>query len=417
MKKFCFFALAIITALITLNAQNVIKVVTNDGKTVRYSKDDIVRIEFYPTGNGTADDGRPFTVTPAEGVVKSLSSFEFTFTNYSDIKLADNGIALLYADGAAAPLDYMRPTVSGNTVKATLTKTIEEGGIYSVVIPAGFLTMTETATGEPYTNEEVRVTYQIEGGNQMPPLVGDFYYSDGTWSTSLLKKEGVEPIGIVFYVGINAADNAAYYTTKDGKSMRENFHGYVVSLKDATLDAKGNNVAVAWSFFDGSDSGCGCSVSQTDFMGYTNTAAIKERADKYYGGLSDGTVNFPATYYACVAFDRAVPAPAQSSGWFLPSAGQLDYILNSVYYLTNGMSESTPYIQKSLKTLEDNGYNVGYLDANGTRYWASNEQYDSEGHSYRALRARTGADFSGGFGIEWANKNAGSTFVRAILAF
>ena len=417
MKKFCFCALAIMAVLISMHAQNVIKVVTKEGNTIKYNPENIARIEFYPDEIG-ADNGI-FTVVPKEGVVKKLDSFVFTFTNYSDIKLSDNCIAFLYADGTAAPLDYMRPTVSGNTVKISLTKPIESGGVYSVVIPADFLTMTETATGATYSNEEVRVTYLIEGGSLQAPMVGDFYYSDGTWSTSLLKKDGVEPIGIVFFVGINngAGDNAAYYTTKEGKSMRESFNGYVISLTDATMDATGNNHEVAWSFFDGGDPGCGCSVSETDFKGYTNTEAIKSRADKDYGGLADKTVNFPATYYACVAFDKTVPAPAQSSGWFLPSAGQFNYIMNSVYYLTNGMNESTPYIQKSLNVLKENGYKVKFLDQNGTRYWTSNEQYDSSGHSYRALRARTGADYSGGYAIAWANKNAGGTYVRAILAF
>ena len=54
MKKFCFFALMIITTLITLNAQNVIKVVTNDGKTVRYMIPDKVR-EYIKEHNLYAD--------------------------------------------------------------------------------------------------------------------------------------------------------------------------------------------------------------------------------------------------------------------------------------------------------------------------------------------------------------------------
>ena len=115
------------------------------------------------------------------------------------------------------------------------------------------------------------------------------------------------------------------------------FHGYVVSLRDATY-YDGEHNPVAWSFYDGWDDGCSCSVSTNDFLGYNNTAAIRARANKDFNGLSGESSNFPATYYATDYFDAQVPAPAQSSGWFLPSAYQLKYIYDRVYFIPTAVT-------------------------------------------------------------------------------
>ena len=79
------------------------------------------------------------------------------------------------------------------------------------------------------------------------PRIGDIYYSDGTWSTNL--KEGATPIGIVFRVGIasDMSDREAFYTKKDGVTPFDEFHGYVVALRDATAKDD-TNEGVWWSF-------------------------------------------------------------------------------------------------------------------------------------------------------------------------
>lgn len=540
MKKYCFFALALVIALFTLNAQS-FKIFTKDGKAVEYSNDDVVSVEFdhedtpdlkfddhftaihpeegtvdleaTPLGIGrisiemkgififnekcrenvtiaseseviydfpatehernqcyheggvmgnatdfiyvvdnagyttpgtytlTIPDGyylnydggvlggktftftieapapeQSFTVVPAEGVVASLQNFEFTFDNYKDLQLNSSvsTVCFLYKDGSTTPYNYATPIISGtSTFKLNFTSEVTEGGIYSVVVPAGVLKMKESVSGKEYTNDEIRATYQIEGGKASAPLVGDFYYSDGTWSTSLLKKDGVVPVGVVFYVGVHPTDRAAYYTSKDGKSMAGDFHGYVVSITNATPD----NTGVAWSFWDGSDKGCGGSLAEDDFMGYTNSLSIKDRADKNYNGLSaNESTNFPATYYAMIDYENNVPAPAQSSGWFLPSAGQANYLMTTTYYLPSGMPDTTPCVEKSLQTLKDNGYKVTMLDAPGTRYWTSTESMDSYGDVTRVKIMRTGVDYVGGVALETNNKNR-SYYVRSILAF
>ena len=93
--------------------------------------------------------------------------------------------------------------------------------------------------------------------------------------------------------------------------------GYVVALQDATL-VDGKNIEVWWSFFDGSYEGS-CSSQLDDFLGYSNTKLIETAASNRCGGLAASNDNFPAAYYATVAYEEVCPAPEASSGWFLPS--------------------------------------------------------------------------------------------------
>lgn len=60
----------------------------------------------------------------------------------------------------------------------------------------------------------------------------------------------------------------------------------------------------------------------TGFYGYKNTQAIilfnKDKSD-------DLPSAFPAAYHATAGYEAVAEAPANSSGWFLPSAGQCWY--------------------------------------------------------------------------------------------
>lgn len=144
--------------------------------------------------------------------------------------------------------------------------------------------------------------------------VGDYYYSDGNIYPNDAKNLPAEGcIGIVFYVGKgtgNFADNATY-TSKGGTTMTD-IHGYVVALNDAN----DGNTCVWSPFFET----IGTNQSMTLFCGYTNTQIIKKYAIDNSKTLS---TDFPATYYATDDYETDHASPANSSGWFLPSSGQL----------------------------------------------------------------------------------------------
>lgn len=224
-------------------------------------------------------------------------------------------------------------------------------------------------SGEKFTyhNDDVEGIYFHEDlAPTANPKIGDFYYSDGTWSTNYDSSK--TPVGIVFRVGV-ATDNrdvATFYTRKDGTTPLEEFHGYVVSLKDATDGAW-------WSPFN-DDAGAGCSTLTTDFLGYTNTLSIKNTA-KNEGGLNDS--NYPAAYYATVAYENVCAAPESSSGWFLPSAGQMKYIYDRVYFDEDGSGAAC--VENSLKKLPEDSYQLLYRS--DASYWTSTEKVDNYGKS------------------------------------
>jgi len=264
-----------------------------------------------------------------------------------------------------------------------------------------------------YNTDDVEsIIFNEESTQQtQPPRIGDFYYSDGSWSTAL--KEGATPIGVVFCIGEAYNDKASYYTQKDGKTKFDEFHGYVVALRDATYDtASGTNTGVWWSSFDANFTGSGASTNTADFLGYTNTKAIVSTAIREKGALTADNNNFPAAYYATTAYEEACPSPASSSGWFLPSAYQLKYIYDRVYFDEDGSGRSC--IENSFKAL---GEDIAIpMYAPDSEYWTSTEKIDAYGTStwayYFCFDERS---IKPGFITDY-RKNTGMR-VRSVLAF
>lgn len=242
-------------------------------------------------------------------------------------------------------------------------------------------------------------TYAIDGGQQLSVSgytlqVGDFMMKDGSLvmkGTSLTDAQKANCIGIVFSVGHNANDKSDYSATGIGEAR---CRGYVIAL----TDAKSNNFC-KWGVYNQElglykDAG-GNPISnlydpQLDWNGYSYTQSIITAA----GGESNlnGTMvtGYPATYYAVVSYRNAVPAPASSSGWFLPAIGQL-------------------------KSVFDNRGLLDYVSAGGKNfvvdnYWSSSEYNDSPNNLAIIMRF-----FSASVGrIE---KNIDYCFVRSVSSF
>jgi hypothetical protein len=247
------------------------------------------------------------------------------------------------------------------------------------------------------------------------PAIGDFYYSDGTWSTEL--DETKEPIAIVFYTGVATEffDNQAYYKVKDGSGPMDEFHGYAIALNDADPQFENEygvvECGVWWSFWDGSASPTGVSVEIDDFLGYTNTVAIQHNCIALKKEFSASEDSYPAAYYATRGYEEACPAPAKSSGWFLPSAYQLQYIWDQVYFNNSGNLKG--WLEQSFEVLGDKATPMYRRDA---EYWSSTEVIDSSAHTYRAYYVCFDSSmFQPGY-TAWYNKNY-PMCVRSVLAF
>lgn len=123
--------------------------------------------------------------------------------------------------------------------------------------------------------------------------VGNYYYNDGTWSS--VKDNNKTCIGVVFYVGQHSLDGTDYSSSGIGQSK---CNGYVVALQDASSSSWGPAEFVE------------VSTSEIDWNGYSNQKILNDK----------GISNYPAAQ-ACANYTPS--APDKSSGWFLPSAGQL----------------------------------------------------------------------------------------------
>lgn len=255
-------------------------------------------------------------------------------------------------------------------------------------------TITGFASGQYYTVTPPRADlgeYQLSDAR-----VGDFYIksSDGQ-SGFVFPKEASLPeslksscLGVVLKEGKDESGDwkdDCQYKLKDGSTTMSTINGYVLAL----YDANGGGTC-QWGSY-------GIKVDPTDmnreqntgFYGYKNTQAIISFNKSKSGTLSSA---FPATYYATKGYEASHSAPANSSGWFLPSAGQCKYWLNNKETLLASVRKATG----------DSSYSWSY-------YWSS-----SEASSYPAYYAWYADFYDSRVG---GDDKYGGNCVRSCLAF
>lgn len=262
------------------------------------------------------------------------------------------------------------PTPSAEQVLATGTP--GDATQYNTYLLDGLTPATEyTIAAVAANGKELSEVVTLEATTEAPapPALGDFYYSDGTWSSGAADPQpGKTCIGIVIYAGRCTAEatDDCVYMLKDGTTPLEEVHGYVLALHDAT------DQTVAWGSW-GKDGygGAGTSYDKTDFRGYSNTQSIRNKAIEKSGGLSDDAEdNYPATYFATEVYEQTVPAPATSTGWFLPSAYQLLYLF--------------PQVERLQASFDKLGDEADFFYVRDGQYWSSTECQKENGCLYWA---------------------------------
>ena len=246
-----------------------------------------------------------------------------------------------------------------------------------------------TITDRSATGGVITLTVSIRGDLEFTTAerttVGDYYYGNGTWSDTWYTDQAC--VGIVFYVGKHDTDDCNYSASGIGSDA---IHGYVVALKDAGSSLKwGSGPNGEYSMK------ANTSIDKDDWKGYFNQTQIEYYAEN----TANWNINhFPAAK-ACADWgenntypnSNAYKAPASSSGWFLPSVGQLK----------SGLFENRAAIELALTKAGGNGFSNSYS-------WSSTEnRYDSDRAWY--------VDFSNGY-VSYNYKNYDYT-VRAVLAF
>ncbi len=169
---------------------------------------------------------------------------------------------------------------------------------------------------------------------------GDFYYSDGTWSSALDPDK--TPIGIVFWAGDPTADDAAL--RRDHPNCT---NGLVISAVNECVPSAWqarhedyNRPTGPWIEQNAPQYESPVSVWMQDtrrnkICGYNNTKALEA-----FNAAAENS-GWPVTAVESVAAYRSAnPAPESSSDWYLPSVKELTLLINSdfdgeVFYFNN----------------------------------------------------------------------------------
>ena len=231
--------------------------------------------------------------------------------------------------------------------------------------------------------------------------MGDYLYSDGTTSDGGLRKlypdgtvetatEAVAPeagktvIGIVFHAGRHATDASDYTSplTAGGPTLAGEVRGYAVAITDATLRT---SYGAKWVTGPNEeyDFRSGVSTDKYAWNGYANCRAIHDYVTAHagegwemrhfqaawscetYGNRSLDYDGNPTSDYA---WQAPLRAPAGTSGWFLPSVGQLYYMATCRDYL-----DSRFMAAKAASAAELQGYVKGFDTDSYSCYWSSTE--------------------------------------------
>ena len=301
-----------------------------------------------------------------------------------------------------------------DNVITTVTPTSSKTEVFVALAPATSKYYKFSATTSENKIISKSSTATIAAGNYYQttlacPALGDLFYSDGTYSTTL--QAGKTAIGVIAYLG---SDNFTENGTIVGSSAFVG-HGLVMCLKNAAS-------AIAWSTEKVSKF-LGQEVTDVDGLkrtenvsGYTNTATLTAdaaTAEKY-----------PAA--AAAKNYTTLPAPTTgTTGWFLPSAQQWVKMIEGL----GGQSDGAPNFASWFDTdhtaadkweaaLSKAGSgNYDSMTSALLHYWSSSEY--SADIAVRLRVDNTGT--SGGYGLYWDINYKEFPFsnvrVRPVLAF
>ena len=319
-------------------------------------------------------------------------------------------------------IDATHPLVikdnADNTI-VTVTPTSSTTTVYVAMEPATAKYFKFSATTADSKIISKSNTATIAAGNYYQttlavPALGDLYYSDGTYSTTL--QDGKTPIGVIAYLG---TDNFTENDTNVGGSAFVG-HGLVLCLKNAASN-------VTWSTETSAVEFTGQEVTSVDALkrsdnvsGYTNTTTLVAK--------DDAATKYPAAYQARNYTGLSAPTTG-TTGWFLPSAQQLLRIIQAPGL--GGLADGAPNFPSSWFDNEHVGVNniqaalanAGTIDVDYDSmipylwYWSSSEYSASDAVLLDVAATGTGSVY--GFNWIYIRKDGSydGTRVRPVLAF
>ena len=280
-----------------------------------YEKADLMLAEVNSPANGTIQFNlahqfsmveinvpvRRYKTTEAQGNFEYTAPVSLTWN--TDLKIGDNVVAP-YSTGKGS-FRFIVPSATD------LELTLNGHLVYDEGIPVNFGSSTESqsinlASG---TCKVYNVTYDKVSSDVVTRdlEVGDYYYSDGSIypygnqdDNDLNKPVKNGCIGVVFEVGTgNINDN-----------------GTVLALQNTTNINIGNENMLAWGGYTES--------ILSNIVDGGNDESLQTLIDKKDGlTISKQLQSEVASVQEAISFEEQYPTPQQSSGWYLPSTGQL----------------------------------------------------------------------------------------------
>lgn len=203
-----------------------------------------------------------------------------------------------------------------------------------------------------------------------PASVGDFYYSDGTYSSELDKNK--EVIGVVFWTGDPTENDPALR-----RDCPECTHGLVVAasgdqesgwqsyykLYDATI---GEWVEANAPEYMTTIAGRGDDDFLNKIVGYNNTKAMELfNADPANSEWPVDAVE------KVVAYRGTVPAPTSTSDWYVPSIKELSLMISgeydgNIYEMNESNTSNVKLVNEKLAEAEKEQLETFF-------YWSSSE--------------------------------------------
>ena len=306
-----------------------------------------------------------------------------------------------------------------------------------------------TATdGTVYKSEDITVSatgYLFKAGKcktlrrtltkVVPPIViktaedavkGDLAMADGTF----IPKDDIEKMtdeqianvrGIVYWTESESGNATLASDAVMNAAYKDCTHGLIVSLKNVNVSSytKWQNVhsnIADWQSKDatyapGSTAykSIASEIHATDninyILGYQNTKILKA----YNASLESGSVNTVLPVSLLETWEKTNPAPANTTGWFIPSEKELTLLcgkdVDDVWTNNSGGTDTKTTMNTILTSLGTN-----YAHTFGSNfYWSSSEYADNEKFAFYV-------SFSGG-SVGGSNKVKLPEYVRAVCAY
>ena len=267
-------------------------------------------------------------------------------------------------------------------------------------------------------------TYKVDGATiseKQPTLqMGDYFCKNSDDNWYIIPQEATPDgnvIGIVFYAGQHSTDTGDYSKSGIGQ---EKCHGYVVALTDVHNDSSDR---LRWEYGPGNvyNKAIDASTSTSDWQGYSNSLKFHEFVNKNENKAAGWEMkHFPAAL-ACETYgnrmldkdgndangkydwQKPLAAPGNTSGWFLPSRGQLSHLFNNRSVLSARMTD----VKNSTPTDCSYKDEIGWFSTSGF-YWSSTESSYGPDFAWRV-------DLGNDRGYRSTKSYTGS--VRTVLAF